>query len=257
MERTLPGSSRRTSAFPNQGRHQARILLPGGFMCRASRRYVILRQFEETHHFHQVVRCGLHALRCRVRLFDESSIALGDFVHAHDRLVDLPDTGALLATGAGGIGNPLYVVDEVVHGVACCFHQRRSGFDLANRVVDQGLDFLLATTASPRPCSQHAPPSTAVPDTVCTSSFVCSVFSAACSTVPVSSPGDAGVSCRELATRRKPRVPVAGVAPASGRGAQPVWKVGRTGRLNSWRTDSAKKKSPQGAGLKTIFLEEK
>ena len=71
---------------------------------------------------------------------------MGQLVHLHDRLIDLLDAGALLNARcchlAHDVGHPHHTADDLLHGGAGLIHQATAFLHFADRVANQGLDFL-------------------------------------------------------------------------------------------------------------------
>src|SRR5471032_246592 len=93
----------------------------------------------------QVARLVLQDLHRRGGLLDQRRVLLRDLVHQRDGAVDFLDADALfVAGGADGADHArhlLHAGDDVAHGGAGRLDQLGADVDLADRLVDQRLDF--------------------------------------------------------------------------------------------------------------------
>ncbi len=103
-------------------------------------------QFEGTDNTFKVFRLFLQGMGSSSSLLHQSGILLGDLIHLVNRTAyPLNATGL---TGAGGgnfshdVRDMFDAVDNVIHRAASLLHQDAASIDLADRVADQGFDFL-------------------------------------------------------------------------------------------------------------------
>ena len=104
------------------------------------------RKREHTDHLRQLPRLALQRVGRSSGFFHQRGVLLCHLVHLRDGLVDLFDARGLLLAGcrdlAHDVGHPAHAADDLLHRLAGLTHLLAALLNLADRVVDQHLDFL-------------------------------------------------------------------------------------------------------------------